>query len=100
VEYLDVLFFFTLNPNLNKLDPRVLKCVFIGYPHNRKGTNVIIVRVVVSISPWMTHFMRQNPFLSPLHFRGRKQLKRRMSPFCHYHIYLCRIVKIQVMMLP
>ena len=51
--------FHSHNPNLNKLEPRVLKCVFIGYPHNkRKGTNVIIVKVVVSISPWMSHFMK------------------------------------------
>ena len=43
---------------------------------------------------------QQNPFLSALSSRGRKHLIRGMSPFCHYHIYLCLMVKIQVMMPP
>ncbi|RDX72684.1 hypothetical protein CR513_47793, partial [Mucuna pruriens] len=71
-----VAFVHSHNPHRGKLDPKVIKCVFIGYPSNKKGFNVIVLQVVDSLFQWMLLFMKHNHSLLVLYFRGELSRSR------------------------
>jgi len=72
-----------------KLDPRAIKCVFIGYASNKRGTNIITLKVVKSMFPRMSPFIKQNPSFLVLTFRGIV-FKKLRSLSCH--IFLCGMI--------
>lgn len=48
-----------------KLDPRALKCMFIGYSTNKKGYKAIILWLENYLWPWMLLFMKQRHLFKP-----------------------------------
>ena len=56
----------------NKLDPRAIRCIFLGYAPNltKEGANVIILPVEIFLSPKMSLFMRICRILLVLSLRG------------------------------
>lgn len=70
------------SPHREKLDPLAIKCVFIGYA-SKRGTNVITFKVIVSMFPMMSLFMKHSISSVVLSFRERVP---RMSFFMKHSI--------------
>lgn len=76
-----------LMSNTIKLDPKALKCVFLGYALNKRATNVTTIQFESRLCLDVT-FHEIVPFfllLDNLIFRGRVDMKEKMS--CHF-LYL------------
>lgn len=81
-------FFHISTHNRSKLDLKALKCVFIGYSSYKKGTSAIHLLIENSITPWMLHSVRNNPYHKT---NIRWETKKWISTLGHWHtrINLC-----------
>jgi hypothetical protein len=65
-----------------KLEPRALRCVFVGYALHQKGYRCYHPLLASFMLPLMWSFMKMICIILSLHFRGRIEMK------CRLHIIL------------
>lgn len=56
--------------NVGKLEPRAIKCVFVGYSPTQKGYKCFDPKKKENVCHWMLHSLKINLFLITLIFKG------------------------------
>lgn len=62
------------NQHRGKFDPSAMKCIFISYAQTKRDTNTIILCVVISMSLWTIHFMKEGPYILVLNSMGESRV--------------------------